>query len=817
MKIKNSIVLSQIEDNGYYIKSSVEEVIRFQEKVNETEVPKGENYVFSPGSLWFEVYSKPSMLPNEKISLTVENCRVEILSESGNTQNFVTDDNQPLLFYEFEEEYLETGDTEVIDDKEYYIFTGKVYELQSNLQNFETGIVYYEKNLEFVENRLIVNLDILRLQDYLLSGLYIINFSYGLENNRLASKSISLRNGVSDEMAKFNITATAINSAIKGTSMTFTEQGLTLKDGYFKIVDENNNTVFGLDENNLMFRGRIEATDGVFNGTVNATEATFQSGTIGGFVISQDKLVSIKQGIELNGAEGKIIADNLILGTGAEISQYIQVGRAKISKPTDENGNTFINCEATKITDDGIAYFGDITIDGINSEISGASFSITPSMASFSNVSIEGTIETAVFKTGTTQAAGSAMIFMPSYKIEKINGINITLDQDIREALSAGILVWLVENNNYKPYKIKEILEEDNKVSLEGPNGEEITEIDNATALIIVGNIEDTTKAPLIFGINGGNVNVAKENASDKGYVLKRGLTINEYGNNGLPKLFLGDLSSLGSGYDGYGLYSDNVYLKGSLTTELANGSYAGINTLSNKTATKFGTDDISNIVFWAGATLNNNEPNVQDALFQVTENGSVYAARAKLADSLIVGTTIKSAELYAARIYGDNEDNNEPGLTIYNTTKGISFKSITEESGQSIEKETFSIGENSFKIGEKNFIEISSSATFIGETKTEGSNYIILESAKESVGPRLYHYHTKGSSCGFTFNHEETTYTINPKEAEAIEKIIWSIEDTKILGTVTFAENSAEPLLQYKPAIKNDKQVGYDLFIIGE
>jgi hypothetical protein len=77
--------------------------------------------------------------------------------------------------------------------------------------------------------------------------------------------------------------------------------------------------------------------------------------------------------------------------------------------------------------------------------------------------------------------------------------------------------------------------------------------------------------------------------------------------------LSLGLLDKLGkSGITGYGLYAENVYLKGSLTT-ISTGdsvSYAGINTTNGIEATIFkstsiaGTpiDDTSSIIFWAGA-----------------------------------------------------------------------------------------------------------------------------------------------------------------------------------------------------------------------
>jgi hypothetical protein len=106
------------------------------------------------------------------------------------------------------------------------------------------------------------------------------------------------------------------------------------------------------------------------------------------------------------------------------------------------------------------------------------------------------------------------------------------------------------------------------------------------------------------MGINSGNTKVWN-------HVYPRGLTIAEYkSETSLPKLFLGDLSAVG--FSGYGLYSDNVYLNGSLTTKTKNsevgseitpGTYAGINTISGVSAIKDKVGSDKNIIFWAGSS----------------------------------------------------------------------------------------------------------------------------------------------------------------------------------------------------------------------
>jgi hypothetical protein len=150
---------------------------------------------------------------------------------------------------------------------------------------------------------------------------------------------------------------------------------------------------------------------------------------------------------------GNIIANTIQLGTGANIKNYIALGNAIIQNPTnpdaeEDNNRPFIVAGATdvklEIYQDGLIKAGNITIDGPSSEIHGEEFSITPEVARFNNIVASGSIETAVFKQGSVQAAGGAMVFAPSYKIEAIKGRILTLDSDYQG--EKGDVVWLAAN-----------------------------------------------------------------------------------------------------------------------------------------------------------------------------------------------------------------------------------------------------------------------------------------------------------------------------------------------------------------------------------
>ena len=893
MAFSNLITLTkmpEVEIDQYIVKSNQEDIIRFYTEGGEE---------LSPFTLEISVIDSSNS--NQKIDLTRDNC--DFGYYEGN--NFVSLlDEKYIDYYTFQE--TEEGDIQ--QEGSVTLF----YDLQRLLTELRSSFL---------------------LQD---TPLY---FEYKKEGKLTASKVFPLRNGVHNEVAQFNISATNIEAAIGASKMSFEKDGLKIygagfeiwnekpvqayietkdteplankiyyyqenekyipytltfdedfiyyekigdgefeetqdivpnlgkiyykeingeyeevnlgfdeeKTYYEKVIEDKRNLYF--EDGNLYISGTLKAATGNFTGDIHATTAKFDAGEIGGFIIEQDLLKSKvdPEGLILNGSTGTITAQKINLGTEANIENFIsfsgyqpttdkekgskeyyylneqkryelftgskfeegttyfEKGQSYIYNPL-KNNNLFIQANKISIKADGTASFGNILINGSNSEIYGDNFSITPERAEFKNIVASGSIETAVFKAATTQAVGSAMLFMQSYKIESINGKIITIDQSVEKDISAGTLVWLVNDNSYSTCTVDSV------------SGAQVTLIPEnipaeATAMIVIGKKDDTS---LIFGVNSGNSKVADD------LIYPRGITINQYGRVGLPHLFLGDLVVLNDNknteYTGYGLYSDNVYLNGSLTTKVGENSYAGVNTLNKVSAIAFATDykgktvpqeiDTSKIVFWAGADSVSDDA-VQNAYFYVSEQGSIYASRAKLTNSLFVGGEIRSADIYTARIHGTG-DNSSPALTIYDTSGGISFKTGYGEDNQNSGIETFSIQNNGLRVGETNFISIDNSQIiFIGDKiKTKGvTNYLSL-TTKESI-PVLYHEHSAAQSCGFYFDNGKTSYKLTSNKIDNT-KMIWSSNDVKILGAISFAKSEADSNFQYRPV-----DGGYDLYVI--
>jgi len=159
-------------------------------------------------------------------------------------------------------------------------------------------------------------------------------------------KFIPIKNGLSQEMVRFDINAGDITAAIQDAGLIFNSNGLTVTNSGFKIRTGNDSdgytNVFYIDDNtkllymngNGVFHGSIYAENGEFTGTVNAS-----SGNIGGFSINNHSIVS--ENLELystyseNGItnESIIKVKNIEIGTGAEVKGRIKIGNLELLNP----------------------------------------------------------------------------------------------------------------------------------------------------------------------------------------------------------------------------------------------------------------------------------------------------------------------------------------------------------------------------------------------------------------------------------------------------------------------------------------------------
>lgn len=775
------------------------------------------------------------------------------------------------------------------------------------------------------------------------------------ENDRFASyKVMECKFGTSEEMARFQITATKIQAAVDNARMTFAADGLTITDGRFVIrKTSEENTVQNLldfSNGNLYinghgtFSGEIFAESGRFSGEIFAESGSFsgeikaKTGDIGGFIIAKNGLYSTEgeeylearffgfalgkekyyqkqedgsytltsdkyldktkeyyvkeeeengqyslvtmtsfakdyfyfQKIDENyepineevadltkeyyyknsplmlfGEQGKIVANNIELGTEAKIVDSIILGNDKafIYNP-DLHSGLFLKTQEGKIqlnAEEEVLTLGDITLNGKVSSISGTGFDIRPGFSSFDNIRVSGEIITSIFTKGSTQTVGGAMVFKTAYKIE--NQKEGEQPQDIVFTLKKDILdIFLSDENGLNTFSSEE--DEDARyITLVTKDGSLSNKYFKITKKSIISKNEDDETVDITLAADGNTtyntlivlgknddiiVGVNSEN-NDSVLLKPRGLTISQLNITETDlttdlKVFLGDLTNLGLNLSGYGLYSNNVYLTGSLTTRLngADGdTYAGINTLNSAPASKFG-DDVSNIVFWAGAQ-GINTTDIQNAKFQVTKNGSIYASQGFFEDSVIARSTITGADIYAARLHGVKlNDDGTPGdgagaLTIYDTSEGIIFKSTSFEG----EKETFSIGTEGLKVSNQYFITIDDNkAIFTGigffdevnpkiiNFNNENKNIVQLYQENDSF---FIEQTDSGSSIGikneisFRFGDTDT----DPKFVFSNSRFDVNVTNANFSGNIRLGDEESN--IEYR---KVDNGKGYDLYV---
>ena len=588
-----------------------------------------------------------------------------------------------------------------------------------------------------------------------------------------------------------------------------------------------------------IFSGELQGATGVFTGSITA-----QSGTIGGFTINTNNLTSANESVILDGTNGKITAENIELGNGAEVRDQISFKGADgtvayLQNPSRHDG-IVLNAGDIKLRTSGVLEFGDIKIfgDKTNPTIKSSLWTIDKDKAIFNNVIAQGgTIENVVFKNSTVQGAGGIMFFKPSYSGTSVSSTNTETIFTVEETgLTVGDHVIV----NGQEGDVTTV--EQTKVTISGVKfGENktVTIIKLYNNKLVDGAINLTDN--LLIGVNSLRAEQSQNETTGKNqdcHLFRGGLTVTlptvvtkttgtgetqtivKYPSK--PNLFIGDLYPI-TGKPGYGLYGDNVYLNGTLTTKVKSDNsptYAGVNTIDgyNVDENLFKDKDTSQkIVFWAGS-IGEDKLSVQQAPFQVTDKGNLYAKAGTFTDSIfsnsrIEGSKILGADIYTARIHGwtQKDGGNKSGeLSIYNTSNGIVFREEPIKPGE-IGAELFSIGENGLKTSKKNFITVGQSIIFSGdnfEIERPSSRISLSENKLSylSLGP-------KGDVIGDTsIKFSEKSFSIDITNSNK-----FLVEDSKITSKEIFSAQKNILFgnsLEYRKATEGQVEVGYDLYI---
>ena len=692
--------------------------------------------------------------------------------------------------------------------------------------------------------------------------------------------------GTSQSMARFNILAGKITATVDGGAIDFDGASLNVIGAGLSIWDsKKEEQLLKYDQASKSlsikgsgsFTGNIEADSGYFKGDITGASGTFSgnieadsgyfkgditgaTGKIGGFSISDGKLASKGEEIILYGKEGKIEANNINLGTGATIKKYIEIGEAKIWNPNEsQEANLFIEAGQLKLYQNGQINLGKIIMEGENSKIFGTNFSITPELASFSNINCSGVIRTAVFEKGKVQGVGGAMLFKPTFKISNFyqpkgsSQYHIQLDgfgDTDEELFQKGSWVLLAgESGQDTTFTQSRYYLQFDKIENEelvfDYQGTAFDANFNPEVLTILGHVGEA-----IIGINS-------QSFSMENILYPEGLTISTLKGNTTQEeaklnhslnLFLGNLEGISEAIPsyidplkGYGLYCDNVYLRGSLMSVIESESnyiYAGINTESTTSCEIF-DDDNSPIIFWGGAS---SMQNVAKAPFQVTALGSLYAEKAKFKDSIIAGSTITGAKIYTAEIHPhDITDDNTPNYSLRifstNASSGILFSHLEEiQEGQTQPdiSDIFSINKQGLSIIKK---DQNNNDTFNYIIKVEegkgyfaGSAFSVIESESnsEAVGLKILKTaSTEGISMGYGSTETEDFFNFLNFSKEGLKFYSQSSENEGELVIFNMSENTFVKKTQFKSQVNlNDNVIygdkmkyektenGYDLYV---
>lgn len=771
----------------------------------------------------------------------------------------------------------------------YNISNGEWYTIYDpELITLEEGDVFHIKLQEIIDkdsDDMNLGVEYLRLNECIIKISYIIsqkNESNETEYFGLV-EYLNVRFGMSRDMASLNVKADQIVASMQDTKLVFSANGLSILNGNFEILKSRS----GKEEDKLLysengnlclkgtvyadsgsFKGHIEATSGYFSGELQGATGIFTgelkaasgsfagdisaaSGTIGGFKIEKDRLISTNEGspnIILDGTNGNIDANNIVLGTGATIREYIKIGDQVELRKVNNSTDSFIRVtndsnEILSLKADGTMKLGygsnTIILSGIDGSITsqnytdGLGWKISNTNSIFNDVTVRGSIRASVLEYGETQAIGGALLIRPSSRVltAVYSDTSTVLTLEEIKGFNKGdfcrIDVQTSSSLNHNFYKIVSVSESNKQITVEG-------------------NASGATGKPIVnFGQNGDNVGISINGSIDGSFCEPQSISVFEFNSESkkiVPRIVLGKLPNQESIYgyaaNSYGLYAENVLLKGSLVTQTKTENsgvmYSGISTVysgekipkSSKLSTKIPNHVPSEILLWAGAEKDD-QTSIEASKFFVDRNGNMYAGSGYFEGTIITDATIKASiiETTTLRGYGD-----KPALKIEDAAKGIYFTTKNEQTGT--DDIIFEVNKDSIVANVPNFV-FNSNFTVGGNGSLVVPNLYVIGSDTGSVVSEEYFMQA------IMFDKKRITYTENFRQNELDglakgyidfgngtvfspdginEVMALSAQEVRIKGenTSLYLENSIKygEVMEYKPVYEGEALIGYDLYI---
>lgn len=913
--INNNILGAQVEETDYYFAIKENKISSIGVNWEETipEVPKGwflwtkTIYEYSDGTKdvhYSNSYHGEDGLQGPKgesgknanaYSLRINQTEIlKFVDNNGNT----TISPEILTVSVYKEEPFYTGGQIQITNLNPSNFTAEVYNINTGawIPISSAGIITLDSTHTFSINlkKLIeegaTNNNAAATQ--LLFGESILKISYIHVQGEDEEETFSLvdflnvRYGMSKDMAQLSLKANGIVASMQDSKMVFDSTGLTVQNGSFTIRDIEGNNLLYSDNGNLAlkgniyadggyFKGELQAATGSFAGSLTAATGTFAGelqaatgsfsgnisaagGTIGGFKIEATRLTSLKTdnkgvpNIILDGESGNIEVENITLGTGAVIRDYIKIGDQVELRRAATSVDSFIrvvnstNQEILSLKADGSMSVGygnnSIIISGADGSIISQSFynglgwKISNTESIFNDVTVRGSIRASVLEYGETQAIGGALLVRPSSRIikEEKSGSNTKLTLEQTEGFNVGdycrIDIQTANSVEHRFFVVTNITDKTITVSGDATGS-------YGKPIVSFGQInEDKNK--------NDNVGICINGSLDSSFSTPQSISVFDF--NPVtqiitPRIVLGKLpneeSIYGYAAGTYGLYAENVLLKGSLVTQTVTSNsvtYSGISTLYSENAPTsdrynawFGKNT-GEILLWAGATGTSKEE-VENSKFFVDRNGNLFAGSGYFKGTIITDATITASAIETAVLRGSNEKPGEPALKIEDAAKGIDFTATVDGKEITVFKVTtdsiianvpnfvfnsnFTVGGNGSLVVPNLYVIGSDTGTVTADVTNQEA--IMFDKHRISYVNNFKQNELTGTTKGyidFTSN-----MIFSPDGTNQILEL--SDQEVRVKGenTSLYLENSIRygEIMEYKPVYdKNGILVGYDLYV---
>lgn len=653
-------------------------------------------------------------------------------------------------------------------------------------------------------------------------------------------KWLTCKTGLSDDMAKLSVKANGIYMAMQKGGFKFSADGLRITNGNLLIGTQK----AGTDKFEPFFSATKDSLS--ITGTIFA-----KSGSIGGFSIRDKGISASGLRIISSGNDGKsrIIVENIEIGTGAEIADYIALGNLRLQNPDKNDGIAIATTDKSGLRSFEMSENGIVTVGGngiVQSDMMPDStnryWQLTKNGASFKNGNFSGvvsaseirasTITTEVFKSLQTQAMGGAFIFRPSTRDVVISKSDDAMQGEYYLTFNDKDFVSSITPQVNDGILIQPDGKETNKILCVVTGVERYEGLDTLKGIKI--KITDNSKIdlsqnPVISLIylgqkNSNSIIGINSEKAGSGFMTGCALSMTDISYKddkwiNTTQLVLGDLSSISSirkidksaDDDGnpveYGLYADNVHLRGSLVThDNTTGNNAGIDSKNTAKVTRTvdGKDIEDPIVFWAGAEAYSDQ-GIEGALFKVTRGGYLYAARGNFSNGIISDSTIESSTIKTAVIKGNGDG---PSLIIYDTDKG--------KKGVEFRKEE----EN----GDVATLAITSEGFYSPSYDTQGTPFIKIDGNKVSfngssfktssleVGRSEIYFSDSEISKGANINFTKNVVTVNGTLKAQAEMVSVTSPIAELQQDIRFGVDGGSRM-EYKKD-RNDGNEGYSLYV---